>query len=401
MGLNYIKRNKVSTPDLTKSEKLITQINSNIFLQEFTFQKNTFYPPDTKNELQLADNIVWIDNLLFIFQIKERNKEDQSDSMTETKWYQNKILKIGVRQIKDTLKYLNEYPQIIIQNERGYRINVAKAPHDIINKIIIYLPGAGFPQENRFSKFYESRTAGLIHLFHIEDYYKICEYLATPAEIDEYLHFRESIYLKHMGIINNLSEQYVLGNFLETDDVSNIEPKFVENLKKFKQDFSIDEIYPILEMFRSNIESYGKRDDYFHILKEIAKLKRNEFKEFKKRFSVSIEKCNEQNIVVPYRISFPRTNCGFVFIPLAKKYSKNWKIALNNYTMAHKYDHKLNKCIGVIFFKSTNLKLPYEVFWEYVEFDWAYNKEMEKLLSEESPFRKTHEQELERYEFDK
>jgi hypothetical protein len=136
-------------------------------------------------------------------------------------------------------------------------------------------------------------------------------------------------------------------------------------------------------------------------LKEIAKLKRNEFKEFKKRFSVSIEKCNNQNIVPPYIISFPRTNCGFVFIPLAEKYSKNWKIALNNYTMVHKYNHKLGKCIGIIFFKSSKLKLLYEVFWEYVEFDWVYNKEMGKLLSEGSPFRKTHEQELERYKFEK
>lgn len=383
------------------SENLVAQINSNVFFQEFTFQKNKFYPPDIKNELQLADNVVWIDDLLLIFQIKDRNKDSLCDSSSELKWYQNKVIKKGVSQIKDTLEYFSKYPQIIIQNERGYKIDVAKAKQTFIKKIIIFNPNEKFPNDLRFNKFHESRTAGIIHLFHIEDYYHICKYLVTPAEINEYLEFRENIYLRHRELINNCSEQYVLGHFLETSDTSIIKPEYVENLKRFKQEFSNNTLFSIIDIFRANVETYEKKDDYFYILKEIAKLKRNEFEEFKKRFFISIKKCNEQNSVVPYRISFPRTNCGFVFIPLTEKYSKNWKIALNNYTMAHKYDHKLGKCIGIILFKNANSKLPYEVFWEYAEFDWVYNMEMEKWLSEGSPFRKTHEQELERYEFNK
>ncbi|MBU4268490.1 MAG: hypothetical protein KJ808_06540 [Acidobacteria bacterium] len=383
------------------SENLVAQINSNIFFQEFTFQKNEFYPPDTKIELQLADNVVWIDDLLFIFQIKDRNKDSLCDSSSESKWYQNKVIKKGVSQIKDTLEYFSKYPQIIIQNERGYKIDVAKAKQTFIKNIIIFNPNEKFPDDLRFNKFHESRTAGIIHLFHIEDYFNICKYLITPSEINEYLEFREKIYLKHKCIINNFPEQYVLGHFLETSDISFIKPEYVETLKRFKQEYSNDILFSIIKIFRDNTETYEKKDDYFYILKEIAKLKRNEFKEFQKRFFISIEKCNEQNIVVPYRISFPRINCGFVFIPLAKKNSNNWKIALHNYTMVHKYDQKLSKCIGIIFFKSSNSRLSYEVFWEYVEIDWTYNEEMEKVIKEKFPFREIHEHELERYEFDK
>jgi hypothetical protein len=220
------------------SENLVAPINSNVFFQEFTFQKNKFYPDNNKNELKLADNIVWIDDLLIIFQIKDRNKDDLCDSLSESKWYQNKIIRKAVSQIKDTLEYFSKYPQIIIQNERGYKIDVAKAKQTFIKKIIIFKPNENFPNDLRFNKFQESRTAGMIHLFHIEDYYHICRYLVTPAEINEYLEFRENIFLRHRGLINNYPEQYVLGHFLETSDTSIIKPEYVENLKRFKQEYS-------------------------------------------------------------------------------------------------------------------------------------------------------------------
>ena len=43
-------------------------------------------------------------------------------------------------------------------------------------------------------------------------------------------------------------------------------------------------------------------------------LKRNELREFKIRFKLSVEKARANQFVRPYRIAFPRTSCGFVFI---------------------------------------------------------------------------------------
>ncbi|MEY3064718.1 MAG: hypothetical protein RLZZ532_1510, partial [Cyanobacteriota bacterium] len=40
-----------------------------------------------------------------------------------------------------------------------------------------------------------------IHIFNIEDYLLICQLLITPAELDEYLKFRERFYIKHKKLI--------------------------------------------------------------------------------------------------------------------------------------------------------------------------------------------------------
>ena len=73
----------------TKSENIISKINSNVFFKEFTFSKNDFVDVSTKQELEFSDNVVWIDNIFFIFEIKER---ESNETEGETKWFNNKIL---------------------------------------------------------------------------------------------------------------------------------------------------------------------------------------------------------------------------------------------------------------------------------------------------------------------
>lgn len=57
----------------TDSENLVAGISSNVFYKEFTFDKNDFYPEDGKKEL--ADTVLWLDDLLFIIQVKERKPQ--------------------------------------------------------------------------------------------------------------------------------------------------------------------------------------------------------------------------------------------------------------------------------------------------------------------------------------
>ena len=85
------------------------------FFKEFTFDKNEFYPEDGKKEL--ADNIVSLDELLFVYQIKERNSKTAQGKADN--WFQNKVLKKAKDQIKDTIKYLLKYDQIPIENRRN------------------------------------------------------------------------------------------------------------------------------------------------------------------------------------------------------------------------------------------------------------------------------------------
>ena len=51
----------------TNSENIISIINSNVFFKEFTFSKNDFKELDTKQNLEFADNVVWLDDIFFFF----------------------------------------------------------------------------------------------------------------------------------------------------------------------------------------------------------------------------------------------------------------------------------------------------------------------------------------------
>ena len=139
---------------------------------------------------------------------------NQSSSNYEN-WFKSKVLKKAVKQIKDTLNYLDVHQSITIENEKGYILNVSDARKcENINKIIIYDPNDDFPEKLKLCKFYESSEVGNIHLFHMEDYFHICKYLITPSEVSEFLDFREDFYEFYKDGVNRVHEQYLLGHFL-------------------------------------------------------------------------------------------------------------------------------------------------------------------------------------------
>lgn len=370
---------------MTNSEDIVSQINKNIFFKEFTFSKTDFKSLDTKQQLEFADNIVWLDDIFFVYQIKQ--KEANSDNYKS--WFNNKILGKAVKQIKSTLSFINTHSEIIIQNEKGHRLNIAEAQNNEIKKLIIYEVDKDFPEQLRNQKFYESTSVGLIHLFHSEDYYWICKYLITPAEVEEYLSFREKLYLYDKLRSNHLPEQYFLGHFMETLNADHFNASYINNLKNKKYNIEDFDISGIIENFSKNIKLINHETEYYAIIKEIAKLNRSELIEFKKRVSYSIENCEKNEFNTPYRIYVPATDCAFVFIPLHSNKAQYWKTALYNYTMAQKYNTKATKCIGVVIFKNKTDTHYYEFYWQYAEGVWYYDEVIEKALSDNFPFRET------------
>ena len=377
--------NKLIYMEENKTEKIVSEINSNVFFREFTYSKNDFKDLDTKQEHEFADNVVWIDDILFVFQIKDRNSlENENDE----KWFDSKILRKAVQQIKSTHKYLKSYPHIEIVNEKGHKKNIIEAKEANISSIVVYTPNNSFPDSKRHQKFYESKDIGLIHLFHSEDYYWICKYLLTPAEIEEYFYFREELYKAHKKVVNKLPEQYVLAHFLETLNVNHIDPSYIENLKIIEKQFLDFDISYLINNFNDKMRFSNDPTEYYPIITEIAKLNRAELVEFKKRFVLILEKCKIDDLLTPYRIYLPRTDCGFVFIPLHKSKAEHWDKALFNYTMAQKYDQKASRCIGVIVYEMIiNNETYFDINWNFIESDWVYNSEMEQLLKDNFPFR--------------
>ena len=131
---------------MESTERKIIELNNNYFFEEFTFGQNKFIDHSNGQELEFADNVIWIDDFFLIFQIKERNSEVEKNIEN---WFKSKIEKKAVQQIKNTLSYINKYDEILITNEKGVIHDIAKAKINVPLKLIVYNPGISFNQKLR------------------------------------------------------------------------------------------------------------------------------------------------------------------------------------------------------------------------------------------------------------
>jgi len=385
------------------AEEYVRVVNDNLFLREFTFTENELKTKDNQ-EVELADNIVWLDEILLLIQVKWRNPKNIGTEEQEIKWFKNKVLNVAKGQIKSTIKYFEDTTNFEIENGRGFKVNLFDAPVSNSRKLIIYLPSEKLPEREKFIKFYDSKDVGLIHLFNFEDYKWICQYLITPFEIVRYLDFREVANDLFGNDINLIPEQLLLGKFLSGEDIFKIDPKYIEFLDSFEEDISEFDVSALLQKFYSKTIKQNLQTDYIPIVKEIAKLSRFELREFKIRHLLSVEKSKSAEYTIPYRIVFPRTGIGFVFIPIPfgdKNFADNWQNALKNFTYAHKYEQRLKKCIGVITFRYENSDDYLEMYWMLIDATWVKDELMDKSLKENFPFREVEQQMLGEYKFKK
>jgi len=368
----------------TESEDIVTKISTNVFYKEFTFHKNDFLSPDGQKEL--ADTVLWIDDLLFVIQIKERNIKDIKSTVEENRWFTNTVLKKAKDQIKDSIDFFSKYDTINIRNVRNQTLNIAKADSSKINKIIIYKNSSSLISEgNKALKFCASGTVGNIHLFEIEEYMRICRLLITPAELNDYLQFREELFVKHKEVITTSPEQYILGHFFETDNTDRIVPEYLHSYTKFQTDTEKFDMSQMLNDFADKIlhKNAGDHVEYYLLIKEIAKLNRNELALFKERYSKMINDVKRNTFSPPYRFVLSRTLCGFVFVPLQADSAKHWENALLNSIDVYKYKRELRKCVGVAAYKNGEF---FDLHWGFAEQDWEYDEELENALKQEEGF---------------
>lgn len=383
-------------------EEYLAQLNANIFLKEFSFAKNEFRP-SPRREVEFADHVIWLDDLLILFQLKERGSIGQPTEESEKNWFEKKVLKKATKQIRDTLNYLNEHNEIHIRNQRGYVFNISTQAKNRLIKVVVHAPTDKLPEKYLYKKHYfSSSDAGFIHILPIVGYLNVCRTLFTPGEIVEYFNFRQNLLLKWPEQSEKLPESALLGQYLyhDTSDICPIE----ENIKyfiTFQNKLDEFDISAVLQNFAEHIEyrhSQNVEHDYYNILMEFAKLNRGDLKEAKLRIKLCMESCASDESDLPYRMVVPRTECGFVFIPIPKD-GVDFRInALENLTYAAKYDQKLKRCIGVSFAKEGEYFL---IDWCFLDSLWQYDEEMEQRLKENFPFRKVNEKYMPRYTFDR
>lgn len=381
-------------------ETFISQTLHNLlFLEEFVFARNKFSPANA-TELELADAVVLLGDVLIICQIKERAKTDVVIEDAERVWFKNKVLGKATKQIRDTLKYLETFEEVLVANGRGHKFNLAAQQYRNVIKVVIYATGAPLPRDCAEVRHHTSKTAGFIHIVNAKDYLEVGRTLRVPEEVVRYFEYRQAVVESLDGSCP--PEAAIAGHFIGGDPAT---PPSIDSAKYLHQlvnDEAEWDLAPFLKRLHATLTATEDSNDYYAILREFAKLPRSMWRAVKERLRLCIQKVTDGEFARPYRMAFPSMNCGFVFIPAdpALVADPQWnKLRLNglqNITAAHKYDQRLARCVGCLVSKDG----PYfDIQWCFMEYDWAEHPEMEESLRKSSPFRPVSEALIHGYRF--
>lgn len=372
-------------PTKPSLEHQIAETNAGFFLSEFSFSQNEIKRPN-QTEVELADHVISIDDILIIFQLKERT-EPTEDPDSELNWYRKKVLGKATSQIRDTIGYLETVP-INIKNQMGHAVNL---PNGISNyrviKLIIYLPGGNLPEMTMREKGYESSSVGFIHLLRLRDYRGLLRSLVTLPEIIDYFEYRERICIAYPSETNILPEQALVGHYIRGDESIRPVESDANLLASLPHPETFD-ILDILQKFKEKTYATKARDgspsqtEYYKILKELLHLNHNGLEAFKTRFMWAWKNCGAE-LKIPSRFSVPDRGCGFIFVPVPKGEEEHSETLLNNFTILAKYETRLDRCIGLAFRKDGEYRL---IDWMHYEGVWIEDPELEHRLKS-FPFR--------------
>ena len=374
----------------------IAELNEWYFFQEFVYSRTTFRPTP-QQEVELADNLIWLGDMLISFQLKEREATPDADEASERKWFKKKVLDQATRQVRDTLRYLTDVRSIEVRNHRDHAFQLEFETIRVIHKLVVYLPSPRLPSDCLNVKYHRSRTAGLIHVIPARDYVGIVSTLLTPIEVGDYLSFREELIDHWEKEMVGVPEPALVGQFLHGDSAAQPSVKYLDLLKNLEHKSEEWDMSGVISKFPNRVTAENEPTDYYPIVQELASLKRNELREFKVRFQKAIEQSRLDKFTLPYRIAIPRSDCGFVFIPVTKDMLPHKLNALMNFTLAHKYDQRLSKCIGVAI--GNHNDGWFNADWCFVQADWESDETMEDLLKTNNPFREVRVGELPRYRY--
>lgn len=380
-------------------EEYIAHLNGLAFWHEFTFAQNKFSPQPGK-ELELADNLVWFGSRAYVLQLKQR-EDPTDDPDAERVWFQKKVLKKATSQIRDSLRFLDENREIHITNQRGHRFDIRRDALTQITKIVVYLPGPALPEDCWQTRYHISQTAGFIHILSANDYLGILEKLRVPEDIARYFAYREAVVpaLKTAGI--ELSEADIMGAFLNEEAAPT--PRSHENLFHLVQDFDDFDLSSLLGNLHEHINRADHPYDYYRILQEFAQVPRSVWREVKLRFMKSLDAARDGQFTLPFRLTFPETDCTFMIAPLDPNLPATGPegervriTGLQNFTGAAKYLAKSAKGIGILISRDGEY---FQIDWCLIDQPWQPDPEMEARLSKNTPFRPVSEKSVDGFLF--
>lgn len=339
--------------------------------------------------MEVADHVVWIDDLLFLYQLKERG----STGGDIEKWVKKKIVKEATKQIRDTIGLSQSEEPVLIYNDYGHPFDFTQTRSAHTYKLVLFrVPGLQVPGP----RYHISSTVGFIHIFNIIDYQDTITRLYTPVELADYLAFRETLLRKYRP--NDLpSEGALLGQYLTDSSSAKPSEHFAAASILVLDDRSEYDLTTFFGMIRSRIEFQAAGPtSYYRMLAELCKLTRAELKHFKLRFRLTVDAAMANRLERPYRFVDPRTDCGFLFLPLTSEQIPKRKAGLENLSLAAKYDQRTSRQVGLSVAREGD---DITIEWSFAEHPWVANPYLEERLRTAYPFRPLGSARAARYTF--
>ncbi len=367
-------------------EDLLSELNRTIFYREFSFARNVFFKTPGESK-EFADHVVWLDDMLFIYQLKERETTANESAENEQRWFERKVVGKATKQIRDTLRYLDSITHISVENQRGHTFTLSRARVNSIIKLILYKASDLLPVECRRVRHHISKTAGFIHVLPWEDYIGICRILLTPAELKDYFTVREEV-IKQVGQRGQHvpSERALLGHFLSglTEPISE---RFRIYVHTFRHDPSEFELHPFFrdlgDKFENDKDSKGERI-YYKILAAFAELNRVELKDVITCTDDCLEMVRKGACSGATRMVSLGNQCGFVFVAVNIESISRQENMLHNLTMLSKHETRLPRHVGISFAKEGPEWL---INWYYLNCVWESDFELDALVKQFDFFR--------------
>lgn len=380
-------------------EEFTAQLNGSTFWKEFTFSQNQF-SPQPGQELELADSFVWLGETAFIIQMKER-AEPKDDPEAERRWFKDAIMRTAVRQIKDSLRFLNEHASISIANERGQRHEVSGDDIQHIEKIILYAAGPSLPEDCRRIQYHTSQTAGFIHVFERDAYTDVIKTLAVPEEVRRYLQYRQNSLRALSDAQVTVVEADILAAYMSDEALPT--PISHKALDRLFDDAAQADLSPIMNRLADHIQNADSGNDYVRILLEFAKLPRSGWRATKERLDLAISQAQNGEFERPYRFSFPPTDCSFMFSAFfpgmpttGSEGEQARRTGLQNLTTVAKYLGKTAKGIGVLVSKNGD---HFHLDWCLIDHVWEQDPDLEAHLEQGNLFGAVREKKIDGYYF--
>jgi hypothetical protein len=266
---------------MTKSEKLLGSFAENFFYKELIYSELKFVPEDG-TEVELADLIINLEDVVLAVQLKERNAVDRTQNKSvEEKWLKKKCKK-AKEQIKDTISYIKN-EEVSFLNARGKETKIN--PNAEIVPLVVFENESILQYDHLLRK---HTTGGLtVNCISMEDFKIMCRKLVSPSEIIEYIKWRQKFYEKN-GSVDMLISVSEKGFYISKPQKSEILVQ--QYLYEQYGDAGMAEDDGYIDLFRRYVavlyehtEEISEQNACYEIVKFLAHLFRDEIICFAKR----------------------------------------------------------------------------------------------------------------------